>query len=213
MRRPVARLSQFALRSRHALVLSLLVQVIFLASASAHEGTGRAGFREPLDVEIESEFYVGRRQFPRRPGGHYPPEREAKDRDRWSFRSRRNGRRNLPITRSGIRAGLRQRFRPRSVFVRLFPRRNAACLGGGFARFPSLCVQRSSYHRSFLRPHFRAGPGHRRSNGRAGHDRSLDASGPDWPSTPSGSSSRSLPATPSSAGIQSVWKPTWTSKR
>ena len=63
MRRSVASLSLSALCSRLALFLSLVVQAIFLASASAHEGTGRAGFREPHDVEVESEFYTGRRGY------------------------------------------------------------------------------------------------------------------------------------------------------
>ncbi len=43
------------------LVLSFLLHG--LVTALAHEGTGRAGFKEPVGVEIESEFYAGRRGY------------------------------------------------------------------------------------------------------------------------------------------------------
>lgn len=63
MTKPVAGPFQFILRSLAILVFGLVAEAFFRASASAHEGTGRAGFREPLDVEIESEFYAGRRGY------------------------------------------------------------------------------------------------------------------------------------------------------
>ena len=36
---------------------------ILVLPALAHEGTGRAGFRDDLEIEIESEFYTGRRGY------------------------------------------------------------------------------------------------------------------------------------------------------
>ena len=45
-------------------ILLLIVQVFLGRTASAHEGTGRAGFKEPTpEVEAESELYVGRQGY------------------------------------------------------------------------------------------------------------------------------------------------------
>ena len=45
------------------LVLLLSVHLLITATLSAHEGIGRAGFSDPLRVEVQSDFYVGRRGY------------------------------------------------------------------------------------------------------------------------------------------------------
>ncbi len=48
---------------RRCFVLITASWITFSGLASAHEGTGRAGFREHLGVEVESEFYAGRHGY------------------------------------------------------------------------------------------------------------------------------------------------------
>jgi len=43
--------------------LCLAVQTIIGSPASAREGTGRAGLKHPLGVEVEAEFYAGKRGY------------------------------------------------------------------------------------------------------------------------------------------------------
>ena len=44
-------------------LVSLFASVVVLKSAAGHEAVGRAGFKEPLGVEIETEFYAGKRGY------------------------------------------------------------------------------------------------------------------------------------------------------
>ena len=37
--------------------------MLAVASGSAHEAVGRAGFKDPLGIEIETEFYAGKRGY------------------------------------------------------------------------------------------------------------------------------------------------------
>jgi hypothetical protein len=56
-------LSIFSYRYLSALLAGAFVHLEFVGPAAAHEGVGRAGLRRPLEVEIESEFYFGRRGY------------------------------------------------------------------------------------------------------------------------------------------------------
>lgn len=44
-------------------VLLFSLHLLLAARLSAHEGTGRAGFSEPQRVEVQSDFYTGRRGY------------------------------------------------------------------------------------------------------------------------------------------------------
>jgi hypothetical protein len=46
-----------------ALLITLLASMLAVNFGFAQEATGRAGFKEPLGVEIESEFYAGKRGY------------------------------------------------------------------------------------------------------------------------------------------------------
>ena len=43
--------------------LIALASSLAIPFVSAHEGTGRAGFKEPPGVEVEGEFYAGKRGY------------------------------------------------------------------------------------------------------------------------------------------------------
>lgn len=49
----------FRVRILHLGIAASLV----ISNATAHEGAGRSGFKEPADVEIEGEFYAGKRGY------------------------------------------------------------------------------------------------------------------------------------------------------
>jgi len=42
---------------------SLLITLLAISHVSADEGTGRAGFKDPVGMEIEGEFYAGKRGY------------------------------------------------------------------------------------------------------------------------------------------------------
>ncbi|MES2924465.1 MAG: hypothetical protein V4819_23130 [Verrucomicrobiota bacterium] len=44
-------------------LLTTLVSTFAIPMAGAHEGTGRAGFKDPAGVEVEGEFYAGKRGY------------------------------------------------------------------------------------------------------------------------------------------------------
>lgn len=64
MRQTYSRRSRHFLRCVRGGVLLFALHLFLSRAASAHEGTGRAGFKEPTpEVEAESELYVGRRGY------------------------------------------------------------------------------------------------------------------------------------------------------
>ncbi len=45
------------------ILITLFASMLAVTSGFAHEAVGRAGFKEPLGVEIETEFYAGKRGY------------------------------------------------------------------------------------------------------------------------------------------------------